>query len=223
MKTSNQKILLQLLVLFCVCLLCSILAYFYVDQPLALWMSSPEHIDFWLLNREVTNIGESIHFFILCFIVIVVTFFMLKKNLKKELQPKIKWLFQWAVQFFCALIISGAIVHLFKFLVGRQRPHKSAIFESDIFSPLTTHWHWHSFPSGHSQTLFTVFVFLGLLWPKGRVLLFFLTVALVLTRAFTHAHFVSDVIMGGFFGYFGAVITLLLFKKKYPDFSLKIL
>lgn len=176
---------------------------------------------FWLFNREITEIGDGSHFFIFSLSSYLLIRFGLRRTETSPSQKSkivrridLKWLQIWSIQFFCALCFSGAIVQITKVLIGRQRPHKSPLFENQIFSPLSFHWDWHSFPSGHSQTLFTVFVFLGLLWPKKKWLLFALFSYLSLTRAFTQAHFLSDVVCGAFFGYAGALLVLNYFESR---------
>lgn len=210
---SNTKSAL-LKIFFIVAVLAG-LSFFFVDEKLALWMSAPERGDFWLFNREITNIGESVHFFVICILTYIGARWVAPKNeLLQKSRLNWPWLKEWSLQFFVALIFSGLLVHIFKFLAGRQRPHMSKLYENNIFVPLNTHWHWQSFPSGHSQTLLTVFVFLVLLFPKFEKWIFLAVFYLIMTRAFTHAHFVSDVLSGGYVGFLGAVLVLKFFKPK---------
>ncbi|MBK7960686.1 MAG: phosphatase PAP2 family protein [Bdellovibrionales bacterium] len=198
----------------------ALIAFFWIDQPLALWMQDPARQLFWVFNREITEIGAGSHFFAFSLTsYLLLRFGLRKKNTEAGIswfgrKVNLDWLQAWSIHFFLALCFSGTIVQLTKILVGRQRPHKSQIFENQIYSPLSFHWDWHSFPSGHSQTLFTVFVFLSLLWPKARWFIFATITYLCLTRAFTQAHFLSDVITGAFFGYAGALITINFFSSR---------
>lgn len=196
-------------------------AVFFIDQQLAQWMQDPARQGFWLFNRHITEIGGGSHFFVFSFTCyLLIRFGLKKRNTAVPVsgfgrKVNLDWLQAWSIQFFWALCFSGAVVQLTKILVGRQRPHKSPTFENLTFAPVSFHWDWHSFPSGHSQTLFTCFVFLILLWPKARWFIFSIITYLCLTRAFTQAHFVSDVIAGAFFGYAGALITVNFLSSRF--------
>lgn len=194
------------------------LAFLFIDQPLAQWMSEAPQQTFWLFNREITEIGEARHFFFVSFFLYILCRFLLTpKEIvrihKGSWMQRVnwQWIQAWGLQLFLSLCFSGLVLHLIKKLVGRQRPHKSPTFDPQVFDPLKLHWDWNSFPSGHSQTLFTVLVFLILLWPRARWFFLAIVSYLAMTRAFTQAHFVSDVLAGGFIGYAGAILTLRWF------------
>ena len=70
-------------------------------------------------------------------------------------------------------------------------------------------------PSGHAQTLFTAATFAAFLFPKYTWGFLVLALYLAFSRAFTLAHFVSDVWMGAAIGLLMTVITLKYLAKKY--------
>lgn len=214
-----QKLKNHLLVFFLVCLALALLAFFFSDHHLAAWMARKENMSYWLFNREITNIGLSIFYFNLSAgIYIFARWIAPYWQWTRQLPINWAWLRTWGLLFFCCLASSGLVNQLIKLAVGRQRPHVSPDFPTAVFRPFQWHWDWHSFPSGHSQTLFTVVVFFTFLWPKGRYFILVLLSYLSLTRALTHSHFLSDVIMGAAVGYCISLITIKWLLPRYPHF-----
>jgi membrane-associated phospholipid phosphatase len=177
----------------------SLLAYFFLDQQLALFFKRPELMGLWLAARNITNIGLSGPYFAIA----VVTFVFCKWVQPQQGRARI-----WARDFFFALMGSGILVHIFKFCVGRQRPHLSETFEPNVFHPFTTDWNFQSFASGHSQVMFTVATIMALAIPKWRWGFISVAVIIGLTRVIIHDHFLSDVIGGAVIGYVGALTSV---------------
>lgn len=204
-------------VVFFVCAIPALLSFLLWDQNVALYFRQEELIEFWLLAREVTNIGLSEHYFVLTIILFIGLKWLTPRIRRFDPhQKKIQMLKNWSVSFFYSLIFCGLFVHLFKFIFGRQRPHISEQLNAHLFYPLNWHWNYHSFPSGHSQVLFTVATMMSLLLPKWRWSFYVLAGLFASTRAITHDHFVSDVIMGSSVGYIGTLWCLYLLQKKHP-------
>lgn len=127
---------------------------------------------------------------------------------------KIEFFRRWGLNFFAAQVFAGIVTHVIKFSVGRQRPHKSPDFDPYVFTPMTTHWHWHSFSSGHSQVIFTVATMMSVAFPKFRWFWIPLAVLICLTRVVVHDHFVSDIIFGACVGYVGSLLSMYWMQLK---------
>lgn len=201
--TSKKKYLYGL-----IALLSTIICVFTIDQPLAQFFSPSKFETFWLINRKITDLGEgSIYFAIAIIVLLGSTFY---KNLKNRQFYKV-----WSAQFLISLILSGVLTHVFKFLIGRQRPHRSPNFDPFIVEPFNTHWNFHSMPSGHSQTVFIALIAaLALLKEKNIYYRYLVIVAFVyvgLTRALIQAHFISDVIMGATLG---LLVSITVFESE---------
>ncbi len=195
--------------------LCVICVYF-IDQRLSLWLNEPAQKNWlWLPAREVTNIALSDWYF---FISIGAWFFSAwiapRIAALKNHQTFWNFLRRWGLNFLVGLLVSGVLTHILKFTVGRQRPHKTPDFEATVFDHFTTHWHWQSFSSGHSQVIFTAAVFFSLLWPRGAWFFLVFAIASAATRVIIHDHFLSDVIAGAFVGYIGSLLALKLMQSK---------
>ncbi len=95
---------------------------------------------------------------------------------------------------------AGLIANLTKNIIGRARPKlfdqvgvldvKPFAFDSD----------WASFPSGHATNIFAFATVIGMLWPKGRVLLYTLAAWIAASRVLIGEHYVTDVVAGAILG-----------------------
>lgn len=102
---------------------------------------------------------------------------------------------------------AGILVNVLKFLIGRVRPRE--LFDSGLsgFLPFNTDFGMNSFPSGHSQMVWSLAVSLFLIFPRLWPVLFAFAAAVAASRFLASVHYVSDVVMGS---YLGAVVPLLL-------------
>lgn len=196
------------------------LSIYFLDHYLATFLTVEQYRAIYRPVRELTELGVSNHFFVFIAIVLVATFILLKidkyKNDPVE-KNKLLRLRYWTVTFLFSLLASGAVVQIMKFLAGRQRPHKTDERDPLVFDFFTTNWHNHSFPSGHTQTVFSVATALALTFPKKAIWFFAGAVVIAFTRVLLHEHFFSDLLMGGFIGY---AMTLWMFTfraRKAPN------
>jgi membrane-associated phospholipid phosphatase len=193
----------------------AVLCMFFVDQSVSQYFGRPEVLAHRQWARDLTDAGLSQHYFIAA-ILLYIYFRWLAPHVKvwQKFPRKAEFFKKWALNLFVALITSGILVNLLKIVVGRQRPHKSApIFDPFVFKPFIAHWHWHSFPSGHSQTMFAVATMMTLAFPRLKWLWIFFATLICFTRVVVHDHFVSDTIYGACVGYSGALIGLYLMKR----------
>jgi len=108
--------------------------------------------------------------------------------------------------------ISGILVNILKPIFARYRPKLYFREELYGFDWFHTGHAYNSFPSGHSTTVIGAWLAFALLAPKYRVAFLTVGVALALTRVAVTAHYVGDVIAGGFLG---ATVTLVLYRAMY--------
>ena len=71
----------------------------------------------------------------------------------------------------------------------------------------------HSFPSGHTSTIFVIALALSMLTPKIKFYYIFFALIVGLSRVIVGAHFLTDVIGGIVVAFVGIKLTLLIFKK----------
>jgi len=113
---------------------------------------------------------------------------------------------QIAAFIFLSVAVTGLFAALSKALIGRARPRLYDDFGSFHFSPFAFDADLASFPSGHATTTFALATALALLWPRFAVPLFTAAVWIAASRFLMGAHYVSDVIAGGFVGTVGTLM-----------------
>lgn len=121
---------------------------------------------------------------------------------------------QMAAYYLATMAVSGAVVHLLKFTVARLRPKHLLNDSTYGFAFAHPEFTVSSFPSGHSQAVFSAMMALTVLFPRGWVVFLPYAVAVALTRLFVGAHFLSDIIAGAFIG---IVAALLVQKRWFAD------
>lgn len=193
---DSQNLKIRSLILFPFVIFFCAISMFYLDQSVASEFDRPEWKTLSDFCRVATDAGLAAPYFVL---VIVVYLFAWLKG------PQfLKWK-SYAAFCFRTLISVGILLHLIKFTVGRQRPYVSDHFSALDFLPFNFHADWQSFPSGHSQLIFTVMTLMSLLLPKHKWIFFTFAFFIATTRVITHQHFLSDVMMGGAIGYLGTL------------------
>lgn len=210
----------QIKKLFIYSLIASGLSIAFFDYPAAHLLTQGQALQAYRTVRTLTDAGEGGHFFAIAILGSLIPWLLLKRREKFSAVAlvRLQKVKDWSLSFLISLCASGVIVHICKFLIGRQRPHVSEEYDPWVFDPVTANWHFHSLPSGHSQTLFAVAAALAFTFPKHQIWIYILIFCLSFTRVILHQHFLSDVFMGAFIGY--AVTTWIYYKRaKAPALS----
>lgn len=195
-------------------LIVCLISIFFVDQKIANLLSPEQALQIYQPARKLTDVGEGAHFFAIAIIGYLISFVFLKMNKKRGdflQRQKMEKTKTWFLTFFLALLFSGMVLQALKFVIGRQRPHLTAERDPWVFDHLTSNWHLHSFPSGHTQTLFTVATALSLTFPRWQWWFFAAAVCVAITRVLLQEHFFSDLLMGAYVGY---AVTLMVFSYR---------
>ncbi len=160
------------------------------------------------LFETLTHFGDSIYFFIPTIIIWAVIKIIQNKN------KILLTISDISLFVFFNILISGITVQIFKHILGRPRPllfHSNNLSTIDIFNFDSR---WHSFPSGHTATIFAFIFCLIFLFPKIRNILISVAIVIASTRVIVGAHYVSDIFGGALVAYITSILLRDSFSQK---------
>jgi membrane-associated phospholipid phosphatase len=97
---------------------------------------------------------------------------------------------------FVSVAYSGILSNVVKILVGRARPYRAEGLDWPEFHLFPGTGGFHSFPSGHANTVFAIALAVGFLAPPLRRWLLVLAAVLGFCRVLQFQHFLSDTLGG---------------------------
>lgn len=187
------------------------------DQSTSLWFARPENENIRHWGHAVTDIALGEYWFGLAIVIYAFTRWIAPRiQAAANKSDLVRFWRNWSINLFLSLLGAGLILRILKSVFGRQRPHKSEIFDPAVFEPMNLHWHFQSMPSGHTQVIFTLAAVLALLWPRGAWLFYAIAAVLGFTRVVTHQHFLSDVLAGALVGVLGAWLVMRKTLPRWP-------
>jgi len=190
------------IIMLFLCLLLSVIAYFYWDIPLSLYCKG--------LGRSVLDIAEIVtiwgesRWYYMILVPAFIYFWFLAKN--KLWSKRILFIF-------ISLSTSGLISIPIKWLVGRYRPSmlEKGFFGFNYFG---VGYELTSFPSGHTITAFSLAAAVSILFPRLSILAFVAAVSIGISRILITSHYLSDVIAGAGIGILSTMIVKYIFDRK---------
>ena len=153
---------------------------------------------------SITVVGDSIWIFSSTALVCLCCFFFKKNNFF------FKKIFFNSFFLFTGTLIAGLLTQIIKHLVGRPRPNHAA---NEWFSFFNLDSAFHSFPSGHTSTIFLIALVFSMFTPKLKYFYFCCAGVIGLSRVIVGAHFLTDIMGGAILAYIGYKITLSFFNK----------
>ncbi len=182
-------------------------AYFFVDESVARYAFAHEALFLPIFNT--LSLGADSTYWLIGSAILWLIWKYYKKN---ELYAK-------RVAFlFISIVATGLSVNIIKIIFGKARPillRKEEIFGFEWFV-LPSAYDYHSFPSGHTTTAFTIATVLTLMFPRYWPAFYAYASAMALSRVLNWNHYVSDVIAGAIFG---TIVTLLLYNIEKISFK----
>lgn len=124
--------------------------------------------------------------------------------------------------FTAALLLGGGAVHLIKQNLPLDRPlayfaEKTPPMDGQVHAPFDRARH-RTFPSGHSQTAFTVAMIIVLMFKRHIALWFLWATLVALSRVYLGIHFPVDVLAGSLIG---GVTAFIVFRSQRFFFTAK--
>jgi membrane-associated phospholipid phosphatase len=188
--------------------LLSIASLLWIDQPLtqaiAAWI--PNHPELRKIFAGITKLGDS-KVFLAPSLLLIFGLWLAEHTMRTPwLSPvRLRQLLHGSLLLFAAVLLSGILANLLKFVIGRPRPALWLQQGMADFQPFTTGHAWHSYPSGHSTTAGAVAVLIaqmgqavtgkpqGKLWGYAAVLYALLIAS---SRLILLKHYLADTIAG---------------------------
>lgn len=158
---------------------------------------------------KITIIGDSFWVFLFSIAVLFAGYF-LKKKIKKETYEKTKIFFLFLI---FSSLLTGLLTQIIKHIVGRPRPNQALSSGSFDLSFFNFDSAYHSFPSGHTSTIFIVALVMCILTPKIKFIYIFFASIVAISRVFVGAHFFTDIIGGVMVAFIGFKIMHIFFNK----------
>lgn len=95
---------------------------------------------------------------------------------------------------------AGLIANLTKNIFGRARPKLFDTMGPFEFKLFAFDPNYASLPSGHATNIFAFATVIGMLWPRGRVLLYLVAAWIATSRVLIGEHYFTDAVLGAILG-----------------------
>ncbi len=162
---------------------------------------------FWILNSSLGLPGDYLFIAITCTGYAVPAFFIGLAGLK--LYGGLTR--RNAALLLAAMIAGGGVVHGIKSVYIKDRPIGYFANKPELKAKLHTPFRQlrhRTFPSGHSQTAFTVAAFLVILFRRNAAAWLLWAAMVAVSRVYLGLHFPIDILAGGILGTLSAWLTL---------------
>lgn len=209
---DRKKLERRVLISFIYVTLFCIISYFFIDRPVAIFMSNLQHgMLSPTANFDLTEALTNIIYFLTTLVMslYVVLRFLNIRNAQLKISSTL-----------ClGIVVSFFIKNELQLLFGRVAPRYGS-FQQLNFIRKESLYGFHfmqmgSFPSGHMVIFTTTLLLLTFYYPKLRWFCYFLLLVLAFLLVYDNYHFVSDVVAGTYVGVLiaGALKFLLRIKS----------
>lgn len=184
----------------------SLVSMALIDKPLALWLKggglAPDTFGFF---KTITDIGLGGHWYVLALLAWAGCTVASGLALTTTAHEVWRLRARSAAYVLATMIAAGLLVQILKLAIGRLRPR--LLFENGAygFDPFSGA---NSYPSGHSQVIWSVMIALWFVYPRYRAAYVVVAVLVSASRVATTVHFLSDAVMGSVL----AVVVAILVK-----------
>ncbi|MBI2794221.1 MAG: phosphatase PAP2 family protein [Ignavibacteria bacterium] len=182
---ANSRLRNHIVVLACGTLAC-IASIVWIDAPLAYFIEQNQTSVSRQIGHWLEEAGKSHWVLIYCAIVVVAAWRSWRTVAHNH------------IVLFAAVAASGIIANVMKVIISRSRPHlliTDGIAAFDFFA-FRFDYLWNSFPSGHATTGIAIAVAGSVAYPKLRIVMWSIGLAIAFGRIVYNVHYLSDVIGG---------------------------
>ena len=160
----------------------------------------------------ITNLGHGGVYFALCFLGLLIGYWGQSYSALTA-----RKLFKFSSISLASLISAGFVVRLLKWVIGRPRPKVWIEHDISNLSPYSFMSEFNAFPSGHTQTAFTVAFLLTLLIPRHKITFFAIAGLIGISRVALLKHWPLDILMGAMIGVIIPALVTRFFVKTDPS------
>jgi undecaprenyl-diphosphatase len=150
--------------------------------------------------RSITDIGKSNWMLIPTGAAIALALVLRKRHAGFRNAPAYGLIASTVGYVFVSIGGAGLIANLAKNIIGRARPKLFDSVGALDFKLFAFDPDYASLPSGHATNIFAFATVIGILWPRGRVLLYTLAAWIAASRVLIGQHYVTDVVLGAILG-----------------------
>lgn len=183
-----------------------LVAFLFLDLPLALYLQTGGWHAIDPAFDWIGRLGEAEGYVLLGILLYLLALVGRARAQVPAVGAWYGWLARHCLLLFATLATSAVVVHLIKNLLGRLRPRLFFDEGNYGFGSLLGGYGATSFPSGHTQTAFAVAAVVALAFPRWRWPVFILAGLVGMSRMVNGAHYLSDVIAGGFISLAAAAV-----------------
>jgi membrane-associated phospholipid phosphatase len=176
-----------------------VLSILFVDAPLARWTATLDPT-LRAICARLTTLGDSKWYLVPLGIAVPALYFASRNAATSDAAARLRLFMRAAAFIFLAIALSGLAADLLKIFFGRARPPLLLGGQEGAWRPFSLKAKFHSFPSGHADTVFALAAALGLFLPRLRSAFFAYALVIAATRVAIDAHYLADVVAGGAFG-----------------------
>lgn len=189
-------------------LLAIIVTFAYLDEPMAQWARVQSAHGTWAHSvfSLITELGRSGWVLLSAFVAFMVLAATRWDLLINEEKRRVARAHGAAFFLFMTVGMSGVVISIVKYTIGRARPGLMDQFGPHHFAFPVWESAFASFPSGHSTTFGAVAMAVALIFPKYRHAFFLMAIIGASSRVMVGAHWISDAVAGAGCG---ALIVLL--------------
>jgi len=193
----------------------------YINEENCKYCSSDYLKEFFI---RITELGDSLWYFIISVLLVTFCFIINKIKILKNSKKYVDAVFFSNIFLIVSLIITGLYTQILKHIVGRPRPNQVLLENNYDFNFFTTNSNFHSFPSGHTSTIFTIALILCFLFPKIKYFFILLATIIAFSRVVVGAHYFTDVLAGIVVSYAGYKTAKLILSGyfKFKDYQTNI-
>ncbi|HAG61429.1 MAG TPA: hypothetical protein DCL40_00830 [Coxiellaceae bacterium] len=185
-----------------------IACYSCFDQALAVWLHQHTLAAITWLAQSISDYFEAQTFYLLPLLIIAYCYFTQRLNTP---------LCRDSIFLTYIFIINIFICTGLKIVFARARPTEWFHHQTYGFHFFNLNSHYWSFPSGHTFVASTFFSFIAITRPKFRAWCALAIIIMGASRMIVGAHYLGDVIMGAFLGYWTCHIVIKKYQHRLPQ------